>query len=65
MSDITISRAGPRDLADAWAIVSEYYEAVDVAIREDLLFPRWVWTLAGQTQHRPGKRRRLHRPATA
>jgi GNAT superfamily N-acetyltransferase len=36
MSDITISRAGPGDLADAWAIVNEYYEAVDVEVREDL-----------------------------
>jgi GNAT superfamily N-acetyltransferase len=35
MGDITISRAGPGDLDQAWAIVTEYYDAVDVVARED------------------------------
>jgi GNAT superfamily N-acetyltransferase len=35
MDDLTIRRAGPNDLDDAWAIVTEYYDAVDVVARED------------------------------
>jgi ribosomal protein S18 acetylase RimI-like enzyme len=35
MGDITISRAGPDDLDHAWAIVTEYYDAVAVVARED------------------------------
>jgi hypothetical protein len=35
MGDITISRAGPNDLDQAWAIVTEYYDAVSVVARED------------------------------
>jgi len=35
MADITISRAGPQDLDQAWAIVTEYYDAVAVVARED------------------------------
>jgi GNAT superfamily N-acetyltransferase len=35
MGDITISRAGPNDLDQAWAIVTEYYDAVAVLARED------------------------------
>jgi ribosomal protein S18 acetylase RimI-like enzyme len=35
MGDITISRAEPADLDEAWAIVIEYYDAVGVVARED------------------------------
>jgi len=35
MDNVTINRAGLKDLAEAWAIVTEYYEAVDVVVRED------------------------------
>jgi GNAT superfamily N-acetyltransferase len=35
MGDITISRAGPNDLDQAWAIVTEYYDAVSVVVREE------------------------------
>jgi GNAT superfamily N-acetyltransferase len=35
MGDITISRAGPNDLDQAWAIVTEYYDSVAVIVRED------------------------------
>jgi GNAT superfamily N-acetyltransferase len=35
MGDIKISRAGLNDLEAAWAIVSEYYDAVSVVARED------------------------------
>lgn len=35
MEAIVISRAGSPDLDDAWAIVTEYYNAVAVVVRED------------------------------
>jgi GNAT superfamily N-acetyltransferase len=35
MSKAAISRAGLSDLDDAWAIVTEYYDAVGVVARED------------------------------
>jgi GNAT superfamily N-acetyltransferase len=35
MGDITVSRAGPGDVDAAWAIVSEYCDAVAVVVRED------------------------------
>ena len=35
MGDITISRAGPNDIEQAWAIVTEYYDSVAVVVRED------------------------------
>jgi len=35
MDDIRISRAGPNDLDHAWAIVSDYYDAVAVVARQD------------------------------
>jgi GNAT superfamily N-acetyltransferase len=35
MGDRTIRRAEPDDLDEAWAIVSEYYDAVGVVARED------------------------------
>jgi GNAT superfamily N-acetyltransferase len=35
MGDITISRAGANDVDQAWAIVTEYYDAVSVVARED------------------------------
>jgi GNAT superfamily N-acetyltransferase len=35
MDDLTISRAEPNDLDDAWSIVAEYYDAVAVVARED------------------------------
>jgi GNAT superfamily N-acetyltransferase len=35
MNDLTIRRAGPSDLDQAWAIVTEYYDAVAVMARED------------------------------
>jgi len=35
MDDIRISRAGPNDLDHAWAIVTDYYDAVAVVVRED------------------------------
>lgn len=36
MSDIVIFRADLHDLDEAWGIVTEYYEAVGVVVREDL-----------------------------
>jgi GNAT superfamily N-acetyltransferase len=33
--ELTIRRAEPADFEEAWAIVTEYYDAVDVVIRED------------------------------
>ena len=35
MSEIIVKRAGPGDFDEAWAIVNEYYDAVDVVARED------------------------------
>ena len=35
MRTAAISRAGLCDVDDAWAIVSEYYDAVGVVVRED------------------------------
>jgi GNAT superfamily N-acetyltransferase len=35
MDALTIRRAGPNDLDDAWSIVAEYYDAVAVVARED------------------------------
>jgi hypothetical protein len=35
MSSVAVGPAGPSDLDDAWAVVSEYYEAVEVEVRED------------------------------
>src|SRR5258708_25015732 len=35
MGDITIKRAEPGDFEEAWAIVNEYCDAVDVVVRED------------------------------
>jgi GNAT superfamily N-acetyltransferase len=34
VSDVIVRRAGQRELDDAWAIVSEYYDAVSVVARE-------------------------------
>jgi GNAT superfamily N-acetyltransferase len=35
LTNAGISRAGPADLGDAWAIVTEYYGAVGVVARDD------------------------------
>jgi GNAT superfamily N-acetyltransferase len=35
MHDVAIARATPADLAAAWAIVSEYYDAIGVIVRDD------------------------------
>jgi GNAT superfamily N-acetyltransferase len=35
MDEMEIRRAEPADAAAAWAIVGEYYDAVDVMVRED------------------------------
>jgi GNAT superfamily N-acetyltransferase len=36
MESLTVTRAEPEDFNAAWAIVNEYYDAVDVMVREDV-----------------------------
>ena len=46
MDNVVIRRAGPADRDQAWRILNEYYDAVDVMVRDDreafLLYDFWL-----------------------
>ena len=46
MDNVAIRRAGPADTDEAWRILNEYYDAVNVMVRDDreaiLLYDFWI-----------------------